>query len=283
MISRIVRESLYKGFSFNLEVDKVIFEEKTQHQNLLIFENSFFGKVMMLDDIIQLTTRDEFIYHEMMTHVPIFSLERPENVLIIGGGDGGIAREVLKHKNIKSCTEVEIDRSVIDLSLKYFPEISNGAYLDSRMNLIIEDGVKFVKETKKKFDIIIVDSTDPIGPGAVLFSEEFYSYCEKCLTKNGILITQNGVPFFQSSELEQSILCFKKVFKYSSCYLATIPTYIGGFMSIGYATNGSEQSKINSEDINQRIKLSNLKTKYYNSLIHKASFHLPNFIKEIVN
>ena len=275
-------ETLYSDFSFVFNIDKVIYKNKTEYQDLLIFENNFFGRVMMLDGITQLTTRDEFIYHEMMVHVPILSLDKVGNVLIIGGGDGGIARECLKHKSIKSLTQVEIDHTVVDMSIKYFPQVSSTAYLDPRLELIIDDGVKYIKETSKKFDVIIVDSTDPEGPGSILFSEEFYKFCSEKLTENGILVTQNGVPFMQSAELKQSISYFKNLFNHATCYLATIPSYIGGFMAMGFATNNKDALNIGQEEIIRRFQKANIQTKYYNPEIHLASFKLPNFIKDIV-
>lgn len=282
MSNSFVKENLHNGFGFGFECDEVLFEEKSEHQDVLIFKNKFFNKVLMLDGVTQLTLKDEFVYHEMMVHVPLFSIQNPENVLIIGGGDGGIAREVLKHKSIKSCTLVEIDRSVIDMSLKYLPEVSDGAFSHSKMDLIIEDGMKFLKETQKKFDVIIVDSTDPHGPGAVLFTKEFYHLCKRAMKKASLLITQNGAPIFQSNELHRTSIYLGEVFNFNTFYLAHVPTYIGG-MCIGYTSDNEELFNIKIEAIRTRFEKSEIYTKYYNPEIHKGAFMLPTFIKNITN
>jgi spermidine synthase len=173
-MSRWIGETLYPFYQQRFSATEVLFEEKTEHQDLVIFENDFFGRVMLLDGVTQTTDRDEFVYHEMISHVPIFAHGNAQKVLIIGGGDGGVLREVLRHKDVE-CTMVEIDASVVEMSKKYFPQHSDGAFEDPRCNLVIADGLKFVKETQDRFDVIIVDSTDPIGPGEVLFTSEFYS------------------------------------------------------------------------------------------------------------
>ena len=156
----------------------------------------------MLDGATQVTTRDEFVYHEMMTHVPILAHGKAKDVLIIGGGDCGIAEEVLKHKAIKRVTQVEIDESVVEFSKEHFPEFTRPVFRDKRFESVIADGMKYVAETDRRFDVIIVDSTDPQGPGAVLFTREFYAACKRCMADGGIMVTQNGVPFFQPDELD---------------------------------------------------------------------------------
>ncbi len=200
-MERWVEETLHRGFRVRLKTDHVLFDSETEHQRLIIFENEDFGRVMMLDNIVQLTTKDEFVYHEMMAHVPLFAHGKASKALIVGGGDGGVLREALKHPGLEQVTLCEIDRSVIDLCRTHFPEISAGAYDDPRTRIIIADGTKFVAETGDRFDVIMVDSTDPVGPGVVLFTKEFYTDCARCLKPGGLLITQNGLPFLQASEL----------------------------------------------------------------------------------
>ena len=207
-----VEETLHRGFRVRLKAETVLFDSQTEHQRLIIFENADFGRVMMLDNIVQLTTKDEFVYHEMMSHVPLFAHGKAKKVLIIGGGDGGVLREVLKHPEVKSATLCEIDRGVIDLCRVHFPEISAGAYDDPRTHIVIADGTKFVAETDERFDVIMVDSTDPVGPGAVLFTKEFYAGCRRCLAPGGLLVTQNGLPFLQGPELQQSVGYFRELF-----------------------------------------------------------------------
>jgi spermidine synthase len=282
-MSKFVQESLYSGFGFGFDIDEVIFSNKSEHQDILIFQNKFFGKVLMLDGITQLTTKDEFIYHEMMAHVPLFTLENPKNILIIGGGDGGIAREVLKHKSVELCTLVEIDRTIVDISLKYLPEIPDQAFDDYRMNLVIQDGLEFLKNTDKKFDVIIVDSTDPQGPGAVLFSKNFYNLCKNAMKDNSsIIVTQNGAPLFQPTELKNASIFLKEVFAFSTAYFASVPTYIAG-MCMGFSSNTITTTNFNLDLIIDRFNKSGISTKYYNPQIHKAAFVLPNFIKTIMS
>src|SRR5436190_3730424 len=157
------------------EVERVLYETKTEHQQLILFQHKFFGKVLMLDGATQVTSKDEFVYHEMMTHVPIFAHGNVKEVLIVGGGDCGIAEEVLKHKKVRRVTQVEIDASVVEFSKEHFPEFTGPVLKDTRFDLVIDDGIKYVKETDRRFDVVIVDSTDPQGPGIVLFSPEFYA------------------------------------------------------------------------------------------------------------
>ena len=159
----------------------MLHEVKTEHQHLVIFENATWGRVLMLDGVCQLTTSDEFVYHEMMAHVPLMALSKPKRVLIVGGGDGGVLREVLKHPTVEKATLCEIDRSVIDLSLEHFSEVSAGAFDNPRAEVVIADGLKFVAEAKDKFDAIIVDSSEPIGPSAVLHTPEFFADCKRAL------------------------------------------------------------------------------------------------------
>src|SRR5215475_14373400 len=172
---RWIAETLFEelGFRTSYAVERVLYEARTDHQHLVVFEHQHFGKVLMLDGATQVTTRDEFIYHEMMTHVPIFAHGNARDVLIIGGGDCGIAEEVLKHKLVRRVTQVEIDASVVEFSREHFPEFTKPVLSNKRFDVIIGDGMKFVAGTKQRFDVIIVDSNDPEGPGAVLFTHAF--------------------------------------------------------------------------------------------------------------
>ena len=194
-MTRWVEETFHPHWRVRLEASKVLHEVKTAHQHLVIFENPTWGTVLMLDGVCQLTTSDEFVYHEMMAHVPLMALAAPARVLVIGGGDGGVLREVLKHPSVTKATLCEIDRDVIDLSLKHYPQIADGCFDDARADIVIADGLKYVADTREKFDAIIVDSSEPIGPSAVLHTREFFTDCKRALKKGGILVTQNGLPF----------------------------------------------------------------------------------------
>lgn len=270
-MSRWIGETLYPFYQQRFSATEVLFEEKTEHQDLVIFENDFFGRVMLLDGVTQTTDRDEFVYHEMISHVPIFAHGNVKKVLIIGGGDGGVLREVLRHKDIE-CTMVEIDASVVEMSKKYFPEHSDGAFDDPRCNLIIADGLKFVKETQDRFDVVIVDSTDPIGPGEVLFTSEFYKDCHDCLTEGGILVTQNGVPFFQEDEVTTTQGRMAPHFKDMSFYVVAVPTYIGGFMTLAWATDDVNKRQQSVADIQSRFEQAGFETNYYTPGVHVGAF-----------
>ncbi len=253
---RWIPETLFDdlGFRMTYEVERVLYEMHTDHQHLILFEHRHFGKMLMLDGATQVTTRDEFIYHEMMTHVPIFAHGKVKEVLIVGGGDCGIAEEVLKHKSIKRVTQVEIDASVVEFSKEHFSEFTKPVLGDKRFDLVIADGMKYVAETDRRFDIIIVDSTDPQGPGAVLFTYDFYKACKRCLSKGGILVTQNGVPFMQSDELTTTVSHFRKLFADANCYVAAIPTYIGGHMAMGFATDNTKLRQTPLKTISERYR-----------------------------
>src|SRR4030081_2337155 len=194
---RWIAETLFDEFGFRMTyaIERVRKEIQTEHQHLVLFQHKFFGKMLMLDGATQVTARDEFIYHEMMTHVPIFAHGKAKKVLIVGGGDCGIAEEVLKHKSVARLTQVEIDASVVEFSKEHFPEFTGPVLGDPRFDLVIDDGMNFVASTDRRFDVIIVDSTDPQGPGRGLFSRKFYAGCKRCLTAGGGRATQNGGPF----------------------------------------------------------------------------------------
>lgn len=277
---RWFQEKLFPHVRQTFEITRILFRERTEHQDLVIFETPTYGRVLALDDIIQVTEKDEFVYHEMMTHVPIVAHGKARKVLIIGGGDGGILREALRHKGVQKVTMVEIDRGVVDMCLKYMPSIPQKAFDDKRTDLVITDGAKFVAETKERYDVIIVDSTDPMGPGEVLFTEEFYRNCRRCLTPGGVLVNQNGVPFMQPDEVTMTYRRRKKSFRVSSFYVAAVPSYYGGFMTLGWASNDPKLHQTKLATIAKRAKAARLKTKYYTPEIHVGAFALPRFVHD---
>jgi len=282
-MDRWVEETLHRGFRIRLKADRVLFDSKTEHQHLIIIETPEFGRVMMLDGVIQLASKDEFVYHEMMAHVPLFAHGRAKKALIIGGGDGGVLREALRHPELESVTLCEIDRRVIDLCRAHFPEVSAAAYDDPRTRIVIADGTKFVAETDERFDVIMVDSTDPIGPGVVLFTRKFYADCRKALAKGGLLTTQNGLPFLQAAELKQSVGYFRELFNDAFAYLATTPTYVGGPMSFGWASDDGELRQHKRRKIERRYaKAGAFPTRYWRPDVHVAAFALPAYVRELV-
>ena len=218
----------------------------------------------------------------MMTHVPIFAHGNAREVLIVGGGDCGIAEEVLKHKSVKRLTQVEIDASVVEFSKEHFPEFTKPVLSDKRFDLVIDDGMNYVAKTDRRFDVIIVDSTDPLGPGKVLFSQKFYAACKRCMAKGGVMVTQNGVPILQAGELTSAIGKFRKLFADGYCYVAAIPTYVGGHMAMGWATDNPNCASPVKTIAERYRKAGSFKTKYWTPEVHVAAFALPRFIAEKV-
>lgn len=277
------QETLYEGYGQRFSIDKMLHEVRTEHQHLVIFENARMGRVMALDGVIQTTEADEFIYHEMLTHVPILAHGLARRVLIIGGGDGGMLREVAKHRDVESITMVEIDGTVVEMCKEFLPEHSKGAFDDPRLNLVIDDGMRFVATIEEKFDVIISDSTDPIGPGEVLFSENFYQACRRCLNDGGILVTQNGTPFMQLTEVQTTAKRMAGLFPDWHFYQAAVPTYIGGAMTFAWGACDSDSRKLSLETLHQRFIGSGIVTRYYNPHIHLGAFALPQYVLQAIN
>ena len=277
------QETLYEGYGQRFRMEKMLHEVRTEHQHLVIFQNPRMGRVMALDGVIQTTEADEFIYHEMLTHVPILANGRAKRVLIIGGGDGGMLREVAKHATVEHITMVEIDGTVVEMCKEYLPNHSKGAFDDARLNLVIDDGMRFVATTQEKFDVIISDSTDPNGPGEVLFSENFYQACHRCLNEGGILVTQNGTPFMQLSEVQTTAGRMNGLFADWHFYQAAVPTYIGGAMTFAWGSTDSQHRKISLETLRQRFAGSGIVTRYYNPEVHIGAFALPQYVLQAIS
>ncbi|HNX25978.1 MAG TPA: polyamine aminopropyltransferase [Phycisphaerae bacterium] len=253
--------------------------EQTPFQSMELVETRRFGRMLLLDGMVQTTEKDEFIYHEMMTHVPIISHGHVRKVLIIGGGDGGILRETLRHSDVEKVTIVEIDSRVVDFSQKFLPSISAGAFDDSRTELVIGDGAGFVASTDEKYDVVIVDSPDPIGPASVLFSREFYKNVKNCMTQYGIMTRQCGSTWMQPDELPAAYAIVKPIFTYNTAYVFAVPTYIGGFFSSLMCTNGSEHV-LDLATLEKRFEAIKDQTRYYNPGVHFGAFALPGYVKE---
>jgi spermidine synthase len=265
----------------------VLHEARTAHQDLLLFEHAFFGKMLLLDGAVQISKRDEFIYQEMMAHVPLFAHGKAKDVLIVGGGDCGIAEEVLKHKTVRRLVQVEIDASVIEFAKRHFPEFTKPVFADARFNSVIDDGMRYVAACAaaggQRFDVIIVDSTDPQGPGRALFSRKFYAACRCCLHAGGVLVTQNGVPFFQARELRTSIGTLRRLFADATCYVAAIPTYVGGHLAIGWASDNKHLRQTPPKTLAARHRRAGgFATKYWTPEVQVAAFALPRFIADTV-
>jgi spermidine synthase len=274
-------ETLHPHWRQSFAAGKVLFREKTEHQDLVIFENDTFGRVMMLDGVTQLTERDEFIYHEMIAHVPILGHGMARRVLIVGGGDGGTLREVLRHPSVEHCTMVEIDGAVVDMAIEHMPSVSAGAFDDPRCHLVIADGIEYVKTAETTFDVIIIDSTDPFGPAEGLFTAEFYGHCAQILTPGGILVVQAGVPFLQPEELSHIQGNLAANFRETTFYAITVPTYVGGLMTLGWASNDPTRKVPEPSLLAKRYKDSGLSCRYYSPAVHAGAFALPGFIQDV--
>ena len=279
---RSFTETLYDAYGQEFRVDEILHEVKTGHQHLLIFRNAAFGRVLTLDGIVQTTEKDEFIYHEMMTHVPLLAHGRVRDVLIVGGGDGGMLREACRHSAVERITQVEIDQEVIDMCRTYLPGHSQGAFDDPRVRMVIGDGRDFVRTTEQRFDVIISDSTDPIGPGETLFTESFYSACKGRLNPGGILVAQNGVPFHQMDEVKQTAERLRAVFDDWHFYIAAVPSYVGGAMTFAWATDDPNPRQTDLTELRSRFARAALATRYYNPEIHFAAFALPAYVLEAI-
>lgn len=265
--------------NFSLKVKEHLFSGQSEFQKLDILDTYEYGKLMTLDGLVMVTDKDEFVYHDMIVHVPMAVNPNIKKVLVIGGGDGGTVRELMRYKTIEHVDMVEIDKLVCDAAREYFPAVS--CDLDNpRVNLLYEDGVKFVEESKDStYDLIIIDSTDPIGPGEGLFSTAFYNNCNRILTEDGIVVNQNESVFygeFQEAALKANSK-LKKIFPAVKVYQANIPTYPSGYWLFGFASK--KYDPIKDLDANAWNELG-LKTKYYNTELHVGSFALPNFVKE---
>ncbi len=283
MTDRWIEETFHPHWKVGLKADKVLHEVKTEHQHLVIFTNKTWGTVLMLDGVCQLTTSDEFVYHEMMAHVPLMALDEPEKVLVVGGGDGGVMREVLKHPSVEKAVLVEIDRTVVDTAEKYYPEIPSGVFQNPRAEIVIADGLKYVAETDERFDAIIVDSSEPIGPSAVLHTREFFADCRKALKKGGALVTQNGLPFLFPEHLAGTTRVFASLFKRVAPMMCTQPCYFGGPFALNMATDDKDILKLDAKELAKRARKRGIEDfKYWTPAVHVGAFALPAYAEKVV-
>jgi spermidine synthase len=283
-MDRWIEETFHPHWRVRLQAARVLHGVKTEHQHLVIFENPTWGTVLMLDGVCQLTTSDEFVYHEMMAHVPLMALERPKRVLIVGGGDGGVLREVLKHASVVHATLCEIDRTVIDTARQHYPSIPGNAFDDARAEVVIADGLKYVAETDERFDAIIVDSSEPIGPSAVLHTREFFSDCRRALKRSGVLVTQNGLPFLFPAHLSGTTAVFASLFKRVAPYLCTQPCYFGGPFALNLATDDKHVLKVDAKQLAKRQKKRGVRDlKYWTPEVHIGAFALPAYVQQVVD
>ncbi len=280
-----LNETLYEAWGQRFLVTKELARVTSAFQDIVIFESASHGRVMVLDGCIQITERDEFVYQEMLGHVPLLEHGDAKRVLIIGAGDGGVLRRVLMHANVERATMVEIDGEVIRLSRQFLPAIGGSAWTDPRASVIVGDGIAYVRDAAaSSVDVIIVDSTDPAGVGEVLFSDAFYEDCARILTPRGLVVNQCGVPFMQGDELRETSARRRRFFPHVSAYVAAVPTYVGGLMALGFASKDAGYTQASLETICGRAALAGIAglSDYWSPEIHVGSFDLPPYVGRLV-
>ncbi|MEW9500891.1 polyamine aminopropyltransferase [Jeotgalibacillus marinus] len=267
-------EKQTENFGITMKINKTLHTEKTDFQHLEMVETPEWGNMLLLDGMVMTSQRDEFVYHEMVAHVPLFTHPNPENVLVVGGGDGGVIREVLKHPSVKKATLVEIDGKVIEYSKKYLPEIA-GDLEDARVEVVVGDGFMHIAESENIYDVIMVDSTEPVGPAVNLFTKGFYSGISKALKEDGIFVAQSDNPWFKGDLIKQVMSDVKEIFPITRLYTANIPTYPSGLWAFTLGSKKHDPLKIAEERFHE------IDTKYYTEELHYASFVLPKFVKDL--
>ena len=265
---------------FSIMVDKQLFSGQSEHQRIDVFDSIDFGRILTLDGYIMLTERDEYIYHEMIVHVPMAVNPDAKSVLVVGGGDGGVVRELARYQTIESIDLVEIDQIVVDVCKQYIPATAC-AFDDKRVNIFFEDGLRYVRRYENLYDLIIVDSTDPFGPGEGLFTKEFYGSCYKALNECGILVSQHTPPFYSedTQAMQRAHECIFELFPVRKVYQANIPTYPSGNMLFGFASKRFHPiHNLHAEEWNTL----GMKMKYYNTNLHIGAFALPNYVEDLL-
>ncbi|MFY9399512.1 MAG: polyamine aminopropyltransferase [Desulfomonilia bacterium] len=262
------------GLSFR--EDEVLFDKRSPYQRIRVVSNPFLGRVMLLDDIVMLTEKDEFFYHEMLVHVPMACTRDPGSVLIVGGGDGGSAREMLKHSGLKRLVLCEIDAMVIEAAREFFPGLSSGLD-DSRVEIVIADGIEYVKAHKNEFDCICIDSTDPVGPGAGLFSAEFYGSVRDALTHEGAMSAQTESPAWDMDLVASIAGTMRRAFGNVHLYTMPVPCYPSGMWSCALCLKKDLDPARDFD--HDRAELASRSCRYYNPDIHRACFALPGFMR----
>ena len=273
-------ETLYPGWSQTFQVTREIIRERSAFQDIVIVQTERHGRVLLLDGAVQITEADEFVYQEMIAHVPLIQHGSAERVIVVGAGDGGVLRRVLQHRGVRRATMVEIDEAVIRLSREHLPAIGGAAWDDPRAEVIIGDGIAHMAAAAEhSADVILVDSTDPAGPGEALFTETFYRDCARVLAPGGLLVNQSGVPFMQPDELRQTSALRARVFPHVTAYLAAVPTYVGGFMALGIAGDRPILPVPASELVARAQRAGVLgQAEYWSPEVHAAAFALPPYI-----
>ena len=278
-----LNETLYPDWGQRFRIKRELARVESAFQDIAVFESHTHGRVLVLDGVVQITEGDEFVYQEMLTHVPLLAHGDAERVLIIGAGDGGVLRRVLQHRTVRRAVMVEIDGEVIRLCREFLPAIAGDAWDDPRAEVIVGDGIDYVQTAPDAaFDAIIVDSTDPIGVGEVLFTDDFYRHAARVLSERGVIVNQCGVPFMQADELRETSARRRRFFPHVGAYVAAVPTYVGGFMTLGFAAKSAALFGVPTETIHRRADAAGIlgTTRYWTPEIHAGAFNLPPYIAE---
>lgn len=264
----------------SIRIAEQVFSQKSEYQQIDIFDSEEFGRVLTLDGVIVLTEKDEFIYHEMITHVPMAVHPRVESALVVGAGDGGALRELAKYPYVTRIDLVEIDEALVEACKKYLPKTAAG-YKDERVTVYNRDGLRYLRRLESTYDLIIVDSTDPAGPGEILFTKEFYGSCFKALNEGGIMVNQHESPFYayEAVAMKKAHRRIREFFPTHSVYQAHIPTYPSGHWLFGFASK--QYDPLEDLDADRWNELG-IKTRYYNTDLHRGAFYLPNYVKDML-
>lgn len=267
-------EKQTENFGITMKVKRTLHTEKTDYQMLEMVETEEWGRMLLLDGMVMTSIKDEFVYHEMVAHVPLFTHPNPEHVLVVGGGDGGVIREVLKHPSVKKATLVDIDGKVIEYSKKYLPEIA-GMLDDERVEVKVGDGFMHIAESENAYDVIMVDSTEPVGPAVHLFTKGFYAGIAKALKEDGLFVAQSDNPWFKGDLIRSVFKDVKEVFPITRLYIANVPTYPSGMWTFTMGSKKYDPLEISDE------RFHDIDTRYYTKELHKAAFVLPKFVRDL--
>ncbi|PYZ96130.1 spermidine synthase [Alteribacter lacisalsi] len=267
-------EKQTKNFGITAKIKQTYHSEQTDFQKLDMVETAEFGNMLLLDGMVMTTEKDEFVYHEMVAHVPLFTHPDPKNVLVVGGGDGGVIREILKHPGVEKATLVEIDGKVIEYSKEYLPSIA-GKLDDPRVDVQVDDGFMHIAKSEGTYDVIMVDSTEPVGPAVNLFTKGFYEGISKALKEDGVFVAQTDNPWFQQDLIRTVFRDVRETFPITRLYTANIPTYPSGLWTFTIGSKKHDPLEVPDE------RFHDMDTKYYTKAIHKAAFALPKFVEDL--
>ncbi|RQW19185.1 spermidine synthase [Bacillus sp. C1-1] len=268
-------EKQTERFGITMKIKRTLHSEKTAFQQLDMVETEEFGNMLLLDGMVMTTEKDEFVYHEMVTHVPLFTHPNPKHVLVVGGGDGGAIREVIKHPSVEKATLVDIDGKVIEYSKKYLPTIAC-ALEDARVDVQVDDGFMHIANSENEYDVIMVDSTEPVGPAAKLFERGFYEGISKALKEDGIFVAQTDNPWFHQDLITNVYKDVQEIFPITRLYTCNIPTYPSGMWTFTIGSKKHDPLKVEATRFHE------IDTKYYTKDIHNAAFVLPKFVQDLL-